>query len=286
VIIESLNIMGYDAIGVGDDDLTLGKEFLFEISKKSSVPILSSNLIDEGSGKPIFQTHLLKEMNGLRIGIFSLLSPDVFLGPTDPRRKGISLLPPVEVAQNLVKELQPRTDVIILLSHMGYPKDMELAQAVSGIHLIVGSHTGMNLTYPPVVKNTIILQSGSKGMYAAKFDLTLYGNELSFYNTTNKKSLETNLASIKNRLNTPGTPEPQKAQLRKTQEDIEKRLGEFKGKNEFNNTIFPLTEQMKDHADVLKMVEAYKSKFPEAPPAPPVEPPARAPKGGTGAPKK
>jgi 2',3'-cyclic-nucleotide 2'-phosphodiesterase (5'-nucleotidase family) len=286
VIIESLNLMGYDAIGVGDDDLTLGKEFLVELWKKAGIPILSSNLIDERSGKPIFQTHVLKEINGLRIGIFSLLSPEVFSGPTDPRRKGISLRPPVEAAQNLVKELQPRADLIILLSHMGYPKDMELAQAVSGIHLIVGSHTGMNLTYPPVVKNTIILQSGSKGMYASKFDLMLYGNELSFYNVTNKKSLENNLVSVKNRLNAPGTPEIQKAQLRKTQEDIEKRLAEFKGKNEFNNTIFPLMEQMKDDAEVSKIVEAYKSKFPETPPAPPVEPPSPGPKGGTPTPKK
>ena len=63
----------------------------------------------------------------------------------------------------MVKELQPKTDLIILLSHLSYPKDMELAQKVQGIHVIVGGHTGINLPYPPVIKNTIILQTASKG---------------------------------------------------------------------------------------------------------------------------
>ena len=286
LIIDSLNLMGTDAIGIGDDDLTFGKEFLLECSKKAAFPFLASNLIDEKSGKPLFQPHLIKEVNGLRIGMFSLLSPEVFLGGADPRLKGLTLRPPADVAQSMVKELQPKTDVIILLSHLGYPKDMELVQAVSGIHLIVGSHTGMNLTYPPVVKNTVILQAGSKGMYGARFDLTLNGKDLIFYNAATKRSLENNLATTKTRLNTPGTTDAQKVQLRKTREEIEKKLVEFEGKNEFKNVIITLTEQMKDHPEVLKMVEAYKSKFPDPAPEPPVEPAVSSPKGGPPVPKK
>ena len=232
----------------------------------------------------MFQPFLIKEVNGFKVGVFSLLSPDAFSGPSDPRLKGLTLQNPIETAQRIARDLRAKTDLIILLSHLGYQKDMELSQTLSGIHLIVGSHTGMNLTYPPVVKNSVILQLGAKGMYVARFDLTLYGNELSFYNVVTKRSLENNLTNIKNRLNAPGLPESQKTQLRRTQEDIAKKLGEFRGKNEFTNMIFPLTEQMKDHAGVFKMIEAYKSKFPETPPAPPVESPP--PKGGTAAPKK
>ncbi|MEI9479972.1 MAG: hypothetical protein WCO26_25840 [Deltaproteobacteria bacterium] len=286
LIIESFNMMGTDAIGIGDDDLTLGKEFLLQSSKKANFPFLCSNMIDEESGKPLFHPYLIKEVNGLRIGIFSLLSPEVFLGPTDPRRKGFALRPPVEVAQAMVKELQPKTDLILLLSHLGYPKDMELGQTVSGIHLIVGGHTGMNLTYPPVVRTTVILQTGAKGMYAARFNLMVYASNIAFYNAATKRSLESNHVNIKNRLNAPGLTEPQKVQLRRTQEDIDKKLKEFEGKNEFNNVIFALTEQMKDHPEILKMVEAYKSKYPDPAPVPHVEPAVPSPKGGVPVPKK
>jgi len=262
LIIETLNLTGCSAVGIGDDDLSLGKDFLVEISKKAIFPFLSANVLDEDSGKLLFQPYLLKEFNGLRIGIFSLLSPD-FLGPADPRRKGLTLQPPVEVAQNMVKELQSKTDLIILLSHLGYPKDVELAQTVSGIHVIVGGHTGVQLMNPPVIKNTVILQTPPKGMYVGRFDLSFMSGESSFCNIATKHSLERNLNNIKNRIATGNASETEKAQWRMTKEGFERQLQQLQGKNEFSNTILPLTEQMKDHPDVGKMVEAYKVKFPE-----------------------
>jgi 2',3'-cyclic-nucleotide 2'-phosphodiesterase (5'-nucleotidase family) len=269
LIVESLNIMGYDATGIGDDDLTLGKESLVEISKNASFPFLSSNIFDEESGKPLFNPYLLKEVNGVRVGIFSLLSPDFFSAPSDLRKKGLVFRPPVEVAQAMVKELQPKADVIILLSHLGYPKDVELAQTVQGIHIIVGSHTGTNLVSAPVVKGTIILQTGPKGMYAGKLDLTLRNNEPTFYNAGTRKSIENNLNSIKNRLATAGISEADKAQWQKAKGDLERALQQFEGKDEFTNSILSLGEQMKDHPDISKIVGEYKAKYPETGKSPP-----------------
>lgn len=200
LIIESLNLMGYDAMGIGDDDLTLGKEFLLEISKKANFPLLSSNILDEESGKLLFQPYLLKKTNGLRVGIFSLLSPDNFLSQSDLRKKGLSFHPPIESAQNMVKELQSKTDLIILLSHLGYPRDVQLAQTVSGIHFIMGSHTGINLVYPPLFKNTLIFQTTPRGMYAGRVDFTLYDIESNYFNSIDKHSLEDGLNNLKERI--------------------------------------------------------------------------------------
>jgi 2',3'-cyclic-nucleotide 2'-phosphodiesterase (5'-nucleotidase family) len=260
LIIECLNLMGYDAIGIGDDDLVLGKEFLSEISKKANFPFISSNLFDEASGKILFKSFFIKEINGLRIGIFGLLSPDLFAGPSDPRRKGLNIRSPMETAQAMVKELKPKTDLIILLSHLGYAKDIELAQAVEGINFIVGGHTGINLAYPPMIKNTIMLQTASRGMFGARLDIRLYNHEPIFYNSATKISLENNLTSINLRLSSRDTPEVEKAQWHKAKEDTERTLSQLQGKNVFTNSIVPLQEQMKEHPDIKKMVEAYKAK--------------------------
>jgi 2',3'-cyclic-nucleotide 2'-phosphodiesterase (5'-nucleotidase family) len=260
LIIESFNLTGYDAIGIGDDDLTLGKEFLLEISKKANFPFLSSNLFDEASGKILFQSSLIKEINGLRIGIFSLLSPDFFTGPSDPRRRGLNLQSPIETAQAMVKELKPKTDLIILLSHLGYVKDIELAQTVQGINIIVGGHTGINLPYPPVIKNTMILQTASRGMFGARLDLFFYNNEPIFYNSATKISLENNLNSINQRLTSKETPEAEKAQWQKAKEETERTLNQLRGKNQFTNNIIPLQDQMKEDPNIKKLVEAYKAK--------------------------
>jgi len=270
LILEGFNLMGYDALGIGDDDLTLGRDFLMEMSKKAQFPFLSSNIINEDSGRLLFQPYLLKEIAGMKIGIFSLFSPDLFTGPNDFRKKRLVIRDPVETAQAMVRELQPKTDLIILLSHLSYPKDVELAQNISGIHLIIGSHTGANLLYPPLIKNTYLLQMAPKGMYGARIDFTFNNNTFSFYNSSEKRSLESRLNYIKYRLMAKETPEREKAQWLKSKEDTERALAQLQGKNEFTNIIFPLRDGMKDHPDILKMVDEYRSKYPETEkPAPP-----------------
>jgi 2',3'-cyclic-nucleotide 2'-phosphodiesterase (5'-nucleotidase family) len=263
LILKSFNLMGYHAIGIGDDDLSLGKKFLIDLSKVSQIPFLSSNVIDEDSGKPLFERYLVRNAKGLKVGIFSLLSQDLFLGPSDPRRKGLIFRDPVETAQEMIRELGSQTDLIILLSHLGYPKDMELAQKISGIHIIVGGHTGVQLSNPPVIKNTIVLQTASQGKYAGRIDLTLLSKEASFYNEGTKRSLENNLKRVLYQSRSGQTSEAQKAQWQKAKERYESALQQFEGKNFFTNTISPLSQQVKDYPDIKNMIEAYKSKFPE-----------------------
>lgn len=264
LIIDSFNIMGYDAMGIGEDDLNLGKEFLVKVSKRANFPFLSSNLFDEETGKPLFQPYLLKEINGLRIGIFSLLPQDFFSGPSDLRRKGIIVRSPIETVQNMVRELQPKTDLIILLSHLSYPKDIELAQTGSGIHFIFGSHLGTNLFNPPIIKNTIVLQTASRGMYGGRLDLILNNNEPTLYNSATRRDLENRISILQHQLASTEAPETEKAQWRQAKEGFERTLKGLLGKNEFTITILPLQEQMKEHPDIRRLVETYKAQFPVA----------------------
>jgi 2',3'-cyclic-nucleotide 2'-phosphodiesterase (5'-nucleotidase family) len=263
LIIDCFNLMGYDAVAIGDDDLSLGKKFLLELARKAKFPFLSSNLFDEESNKLLFQPYVIKEMDGLRIGIFSLLSRDTFTSPSDPRKKGLIFRDHFETAQEMVRELGPQTDLIILLSHLGYPKDVEFTQKFSGIHMIVGGHSGVHLSDPPVFKDTIILQTFSKGMYAARLDLTLLKDKVSFYNIKTKSSLQTSLKKFQSQLASVNASDAERDQWRRAKESYEQALQKLEGKNYFTNTIVPLNESIKDHPDIKKMVDDYKSKFPE-----------------------
>ncbi len=263
LIIESFNLMGYDAFGIGDDDLALGKEFLIELSKKANFPFLSSNLVEEGSGKHVFQPYLLREVNGLKIGIFSLISPDLFGEQDASRRKGLNVKDPVETAQSMVKDLKPKTDLIILLSHLGYPKDVEISKLAPGIHWIAGGHTGMNFVTPPIINSTVILQTGSKGMYAGRVDLTVHNRESSFYNGATRRSLESNLNHLVSQLKDPKAPEAERAQWTRAKQAIEANLKQLQGKNEFTNTIIGLGGNFNENPEIKKKVEEFRSKYPE-----------------------
>jgi DNA mismatch repair ATPase MutS len=109
-----------------------------------------------------------------------------------------------------------------------------------------------------------------KGMYGARIDFTFNNNTFSFYNSSEKRSLESRLNYTKYRLMAKETPEREKAQWLKSKEDAERALAQLQGKNEFTNIIFPLRDGMKDHPDIQKMVDEHKAKYPETEkPAPP-----------------
>lgn len=266
--------MGYHAIGIGDDDLTLGKEFLYGLFKKSSIPFLSANVKDEETWKPLFNRYTIKEINGLKIGIFSLLSLETFLGPSDPRRRGLVFEDPIKTAQEMIKELSPQVDLLILLSHLGYHKDIELAQKTDGIHLIFGSHTGVDLVNPPIIKNTVILQNSSRGMYARKLNLTYMNKEAPFYNEASKTVYQKNLQKYQRQLETKTASEAERKQWEKAVQNIKETLEQFSKKNSIRITSLALSEEFNEDPEISKMIEAFKSKFPEK-----VEPPSHDSRG-------
>jgi 2',3'-cyclic-nucleotide 2'-phosphodiesterase (5'-nucleotidase family) len=272
LFIGSLNLMEYDALGIGDDDLTLGKDFLIDLSKKARFPFLSSNLVDVESKKPVFQAHAIKEVNGIRIGIFSLISPDVFSGPQDPRLKGLIIQDPVETAQRITRELKPSVDLIILLSHLGYPKDVEMAQTVPGIQIIAGAHSGVSLAFPPVMKDTVILHTPMRGMYAGRLDLNFYGADSGFYNLATKRSFENNSVNMRRRMNAKDATKVEKDQYQKFIGDTERSIKQLEGKNDFSNTILPLSGQLKEDPQISKWIEEFKTGFPEPEKSPPPKP--------------
>jgi len=189
LILKCYNLLGYDALGIGDDDLSLGKDFLVDLSKNAGFPFVSSNLMDKETGQPLFRTHVIKEAGGLRIGIFSLLSPYFFSGESDSRTRGIVFREPLEEAKIILGKIRPETDLVVLLSHLGYTADIELAETMPGIDLILGGHSGLSLSYPMQIKDTIIVRVGSKGLHVGELHLQLAPDRASFYNSTLKNSI-------------------------------------------------------------------------------------------------
>src|SRR3989304_3439230 len=77
---------------------------------------------------------------------------------------------------------------------------------------------------------------------------------------SSKISLENNLKSYNEHLNSKGIPEAERSQLRKAKEEAERALNQLRGKNQFMNRVISLHEQMKDDPEIKRSVEAYKAK--------------------------
>jgi len=70
---------------------------------------------------------------------------------------------------------EARCDLVMDLSHLGFPQDCALAEAVDGIDVILSGHTHNRLTAPMTRNGALIIQSGCHGSFVGRLDLTVEG---------------------------------------------------------------------------------------------------------------
>jgi 5'-nucleotidase len=150
--------------------------------------IISTNYDVRGSAlEKKVKTHVVKELGGVRVGLFGLgISPAGLITPDN--FKPLKYLDPVGMARGVVKLLrdQERCTLVLGMSHLGYypnPRgdevgDTQVAAQVDGIDFIASGHTHTFMERPgvqktPNGKGTIIFQVGRSGIYVGRVDFTL-----------------------------------------------------------------------------------------------------------------
>jgi hypothetical protein len=145
-------------------------------AESAKFPFLSANLIDKNTGKPLFQPYIIKDINGLKVGILGLITQDIQSRFSKDISSNLAVKDPFETAKTLVSELKSKTHLIIALTHLGLLSDKELAKRIQGIDIIIGGHDKLKLDPPVVINNTLILQAYKEGRYLGILDLTLHNN--------------------------------------------------------------------------------------------------------------
>lgn len=180
-----MSMMGYDVATMGNHDFDNGIEGFYAQLPHAAFDFVSANydfkntLLD-GVVKP----YKVVVKDGIRVGIFGL--GIMLSGLVDPRHYGETVyLDPVEMAIETVRLLrqQEKCDLVVCLSHLGYSygaensriSDLKLAEATSGIDLIIGGHTHTFLEKPSVVQNAIqekviVNQAGCYGVNVGRID--------------------------------------------------------------------------------------------------------------------
>jgi len=111
-------------------------------------------------------------MDGVHVGFFSLMTED--LGLVTSERAVTLRGDNVTIAKEMVAALRQKgVDLIILLSHIGYKKDVALAKQVKGIDLIFGGHSHEYVKKMGKIHDTFIVNGGEKGSTVVKVDITL-----------------------------------------------------------------------------------------------------------------
>lgn len=179
---EFMTQLKYDAMAVGNHEFDDGPEGLADFLDKVSFPVLSANIDvsknNRLAGRVAKSTVL--EVGGEKIGIVSVLAEDT--PETSSPGATVVFSPAAAAAQAQVDALEADgVNKIILLTHVGLAGDKRLAEAVSGVDLIIGGHSHTLLSntneraegaYPTEVNGVPIVQAYAYGKYLGELNVT------------------------------------------------------------------------------------------------------------------
>jgi peroxiredoxin len=171
--------MNYDLITLGDQELILGTEYIRKEIEEKNLPFYSANLTicQDKTCSYLAPSHLIKEIGSFTVGIISIISPEVFTFFPKEIIKELKVSDPVKQVQGFVDSFRDTVDLIVVVSHSGYEEDLRLAKQVKGIDVIIGGHSQTLVKNASVLSDTLVVQTGEKGQYLGKLDITIDENK-------------------------------------------------------------------------------------------------------------
>jgi 2',3'-cyclic-nucleotide 2'-phosphodiesterase (5'-nucleotidase family) len=203
--IEAMNLMGYDMLVVGNNELKpiwgdiASEEMMLSLMRRSRFPWLSANLT-LGEGPPPgcdalafvegMHPFIVRTFGRVRVGFLGLTCD---LPPDYDWLKGWTIGDPVAAAKRWVPFARRYCDVLIVVMHIGSGAGSEIAAEVDGIDAMVGGHSHEFLSPPLMLKSPSgrevpMVMAGELGVVLGVFDLEFEKQDDGAWQLTSAKS--------------------------------------------------------------------------------------------------
>lgn len=150
---------------VGHWDFAYGPQQLKHLLSKLSYPMLGINVYNE-DGSRFLQPSITLQIENLKIGVIGICSN--IIDKTMPAQfsKGLKITDGIAELPAYIEQLrEDNVDIIILLSHNGFPQDMHMLQKVDGVDICLSAHTHNRLYKSVLVNKGILIQCGCHGSF-------------------------------------------------------------------------------------------------------------------------
>ncbi len=175
--IEIMNALSPDIVTLGNHEIDYGIAHLLFIEKCAQFPIINANLYIKTNGVRLFSPYKIMEIDGMRILFIGIITEEVLAQAKQDPLIG-SLIDTSDAAKevgricNAYKAVD--IDFTVLLTHIGYEQDLELARLLQpewGVDLIIGGHSHTYLEQPTLVNDVLIAHAGTGTDIIGRFDI-------------------------------------------------------------------------------------------------------------------
>jgi 2',3'-cyclic-nucleotide 2'-phosphodiesterase/3'-nucleotidase len=187
----AMNALHYDAMAVGNHEYNFGLKVLEKARSEAKFPWLSANTYDKGTSNTHYQPYIVKEVNGIRLGILGLTTPGIPYWENIPNYVGLEFHETVSEAKKWVQILRDKekVDVVIIAMHMGLEEDLRtgqinpaqvpnenaalaIARNVPGVDVILMGHTHREVS-SLVINGVLLTQANRWASHVARVDVYL-----------------------------------------------------------------------------------------------------------------
>ena len=177
--IEIMNALAPDAVTVGNHEIDYGIAHLLFLEKCARFPIINANLFIKTNHARLFQPCILLDVHGIKVLVIGILTDEILEQTRCEDLIGSFI--DVEAAAREVQIILDsyRTtdvDLTVLLTHIGFDRDQQLAALIDpawGVDCIIGGHTHTLLQEPCVVNHIPIVQAGVGTDQIGRFDMVI-----------------------------------------------------------------------------------------------------------------
>lgn len=181
VLVPILNELPFSAM-TGHWDFAYGPKQLEHLVDQLNYPFIANNCFKNDTNELLFPAHLMIEKSGINIGVIGIASPTIDKLMPKHFSEGVYFTNGDENLSEQINELKNQgADIIVILSHLGFPQETKLAEEIDGIDIILSGHTHNRLTEPAIINDTLIIQSGSHGSHLGKLTVQFSGGKITDY---------------------------------------------------------------------------------------------------------
>jgi len=174
---EIMNYLAPDVVALGNHEFDYGLPHLLFLEKVANFPIVNANLYISQYNKRIMQPYIILKKAGFDILFTGVVTEKVI--DSLKQDKLISSFVTIEEAGREVGVItnaykNDDIDLTIVLTHIGFESDVELAKLLKpewGVDLIIGGHSHTVLEQPAYVNGIYIAQAGVGTDQVGRFDI-------------------------------------------------------------------------------------------------------------------
>ena len=170
--VELMNMVGYDAVALGNHEFDYGYAQLKENMSKAKFKVVCADVFNE-DGTPIFDAnYTYTTKSGVKVGFFGMETPETQTKANPALMKGLSFIGGKDLYKVTQEDVdmarsEGNADIVIALGHLGVDKSSEpncsynVMQNVKGIDLFIDGHSHTVMT---ASKDNNMVQSTGTGL--------------------------------------------------------------------------------------------------------------------------